>query len=65
MTKTPQNRKPENGSEARKSKRDEDRKLSRELEDSFLPAIRRRPPSPEAALPGLRSQNEISNGLSS
>ena len=29
----------------------------------FLPAIRRRPPSPEAALPGPRSQTEIPTGF--
>jgi hypothetical protein len=35
MTKTPQNQKSENESEAQKSKKGEDRQLSRELEESF------------------------------
>jgi hypothetical protein len=35
MTKTPQNQKSENEGEARKSKKEEDRQLSRELEESF------------------------------
>jgi hypothetical protein len=35
MTKTPQNQKSENEGEAQKSKKEEDRQLSRELEESF------------------------------
>ena len=35
MAKAPQNRKSENEGEARKSKKEEDRQLSRELEESF------------------------------
>jgi hypothetical protein len=35
MAKTPQNRNSENEGEARKSKKEEDRQLSRELEESF------------------------------
>ena len=35
MAKTPQNQKSENEGEARKSKKEEDRQLSRELEESF------------------------------
>ena len=38
MTKTPQNQKSENEGEARKSKKEEDRQLSRELEEVFFPA---------------------------
>jgi hypothetical protein len=57
MVKTPENRKPKNEDEDRKSKKEEDRQLSRELEESFPPAIRRQLPSPEAALLGQRSQS--------
>ena len=35
MAKTPQNRESKNEDEARKSKKEEDRQLSRELEESF------------------------------
>lgn len=65
MTKTPQNRKSENRGEARKSKRHEDRQLSRELEESFPASDPPAATQPGSGITGPEVTKRDTNGLSS